>query len=62
MNEISQIISNDLKVNMISVKIEAKKGVFNGTIKLMVKSSGSLSDLMQKISQVGGVSKAVKID
>jgi len=62
MNEISQIISNDLKFNMISVKIEAKKGVFNGIIKLMVKSNGSLSDLMQKISQVGGVSKAVKID
>jgi len=59
MNEISQIISNDLKVNMISVKIEAKKGIFNGIIKLMVRNSGSLSDLIQKISQVGGVSKAV---
>ncbi|MFA4864967.1 MAG: ACT domain-containing protein, partial [Bacteroidales bacterium] len=62
MNEISQIISNDLKVNMISVKIEAKKGVFNGIIKLMVKNSSSLSDLIQKISQMGGVSKAVKLD
>jgi GTP pyrophosphokinase len=62
MNEITQIISNDLKTNMISVKIEAKKGVFNGIIKLMVTSTGSLSDLMQKISQVGGVSKAVKVD
>jgi GTP diphosphokinase / guanosine-3',5'-bis(diphosphate) 3'-diphosphatase len=62
MNEISQIISNDLKFNMISVKIEAKKGVFNGLFKLMVKSNGSLSDLLQKISQVGGVSKAIKVD
>jgi guanosine-3',5'-bis(diphosphate) 3'-pyrophosphohydrolase len=62
MNEISQIISNDLKVNMISVKIEAKKGVFNGVIKLLVKNSSSLSDLMQKISKVGGVTKAVKSD
>jgi GTP pyrophosphokinase len=62
MNEISQIISNDLKFNMISVKIEAKKGVFNGIIKLMVKSNGSLSDILQKISKVGGVSKAVKLD
>jgi GTP pyrophosphokinase len=62
MNEITQIISSDLKFNMLSVKIEAKKGVFNGIIKLAVKSSGSLSDLLQRISQVGGVSKAVKID
>lgn len=62
MSEISQIISNDLKVNMISVKIEAKKGIFSGIIKLMVKNSSSLSDLMQKISKVGGVTKAVKLD
>jgi len=62
MNEISQIVSNDLKVNMISVKIEAKKGAFNGIIKLMVKNSSSLYDLMQKISKVGGVTKAVRLD
>ncbi len=62
MNEISQIISNDLKFNMISVKIDARQGVFNGIIKLSVKSNGSLSDLLQKISMVPGVSKAVKID
>jgi GTP diphosphokinase / guanosine-3',5'-bis(diphosphate) 3'-diphosphatase len=62
MNEISQIISNDLKCNMISVKIDAKKGIFNGIIKLTVKSNNSLNDLLQKISKVGGVSKAGKID
>jgi GTP diphosphokinase / guanosine-3',5'-bis(diphosphate) 3'-diphosphatase len=62
MNEISQVISNDLKVNMISLKIEAKKGVFNGIIKLTVKNTISLSELMQKISKVPGVTKAVKID
>jgi guanosine-3',5'-bis(diphosphate) 3'-pyrophosphohydrolase len=62
MNEISQVISNDLKVNMISLKIEAKKGVFNGIIKLTVKNITSLSDLMQKISKVSGVTKAVRLD
>lgn len=62
MNEISQIISNDLKVNMISLKIEAKKGDFNGIIKLTVKNNTSLSDIIQKISKVPGVIKAVKLD
>lgn len=61
MSEISQIISNDLKFNMISVKIDAKKGVFNGIIKLLVKNKGYLPDLIQKISQVGGVNKVVKL-
>jgi len=62
MNEISQIISNDLKFNMISLKVEARKGAFTGIIKLKVLNKGSLSDLLQKISLVNGVSKAVKID
>jgi GTP diphosphokinase / guanosine-3',5'-bis(diphosphate) 3'-diphosphatase len=62
MNDISQIISNDLKSNMISLKIDAKKGAFNGVIKLSVKNINSLNDLLEKISRVHGVSKAVKID
>jgi GTP diphosphokinase / guanosine-3',5'-bis(diphosphate) 3'-diphosphatase len=62
MNEISQVISNDMKVNMISVKIDTRKGEFNGIIKLMVKNTASLTDLIQKISRVGGVSKAVKLE
>jgi GTP diphosphokinase / guanosine-3',5'-bis(diphosphate) 3'-diphosphatase len=62
MNEISQIISNDMKCNMLSLKIDTKKGSFSGIIKLSVKNSNSLQDLIQKISQVSGVSKAIKID
>ena len=62
MNEISQIISNDMKCNMISVKIDASKGVFNGIIKLKVRSDHSISDLLQRISQVSGVSKVMRID
>lgn len=62
MNEISQIISNDLKFNMVSLKVEASRGAFNGIIKLMVKSNGSLSDMMQRIAQVGGVDKVSKLD
>jgi GTP pyrophosphokinase len=61
MNEISQIISRDLKVNMISVKINVSKGVFNGIIKLTVHSSHSLTDLLQRISRINGVTQAVKL-
>ena len=61
MNEISQIISNDLKVNMISVKIDARKGVFNGIIKLMVKNSSSLTELIRKISKLSGVTKVNRL-
>lgn len=61
MNEISQIISNDLKFNMISVKIDAKNGIFNGFIRLAAQNKESLPELLKKISQVPGVTKAFKI-
>lgn len=62
MNEISQIISNDLKVNMISLKLDVKKNIFNGIIKLEVKNMNSLSDLMQKISKIPGVTQVARVD
>ncbi|MFO7613717.1 MAG: ACT domain-containing protein, partial [Bacteroidales bacterium] len=61
MNEISQIISNDLKVNMISVKIDARKGVFNGIIKLVAKNNASLTELIRKISKLSGVTKVTRL-
>lgn len=62
MNEISQVISNDMKANMISVKIDVRKGVFNGIIKLEVKNIGFLADLMNKISRINGVSQVIRTD
>jgi GTP diphosphokinase / guanosine-3',5'-bis(diphosphate) 3'-diphosphatase len=61
MNEISQIISNDLKVNMVGVKIDVRKGIFNGIIMLIVRSEESLNDIIQRISKIGGVTKVSKI-
>ena len=61
MNEISQIISNELKVNMIWVKIDVRKGEFNGIIKLMVSEDYSINDLLQRISRINGIIRAVKI-
>ena len=61
MNEISQIISNDLKVNMLGVKIDVRKGIFNGIIKLMVHDGDALNDLIQRISKISGVNRVVKV-
>ncbi len=62
MNNISQIISTDLKVNMVSVKIDAKGGLFNGTIRLIVQNTKILDGLLHKLSKVPGVIKAVRLE
>jgi GTP pyrophosphokinase len=61
MNDISQVISNEMKVNMQGVKIDVRKGEFNGIIKLMVSEDYSINDLLQRIARISGISKAVKI-
>ena len=62
MNEISQVISNELKVNMQSLKIQATNGAFMGTIKIIVKSTKQLTELLKRISRIPGIDKAVRID
>ena len=61
MNEISQVISNDLKVNILGVKIDVNRGQFNGIIKLRISHIDALNDLLQKITRIDGVTRAVKV-
>jgi GTP pyrophosphokinase len=61
MNDISEVISNDLKVNMLSVKIESGKGIFNGTIKLIVRNTTHLDELLHRLEDISGITKAVRI-
>ena len=62
MTEVSQVISNDLKVNMLSVKIDSSGGTFTGTIKLNVKGTRHLDELLHKLTKIKGVTKAVRIE
>jgi len=62
-SNITQIISNDLKVNMVSLNIESKNdGKFDGRFKLRVRDKGHLNTLIHKILKVNGVRKAVRLN
>jgi GTP pyrophosphokinase len=63
LNNISQVISNDLRVNMVSVNIDSKQGgQFNGKFKVSVKDTKHLEMLIGKILKVKGVKRAHRID
>jgi GTP pyrophosphokinase len=62
MNELSQVISNELNINMLSLKMDARNGAVTGTIKVMVKSSKHLGELLRRISDIRGVDRAVRLD
>lgn len=61
-NTISDIISNDMKVNMRSISVESDKGIFEGIIKVYVNDIKHLETLLHKLLKVKGVLKATRID
>ncbi len=55
MYKITSVISGDLKVNMQSITIDTKDGIFEGIIKVFVKDTFHLTELMDKLRQLDGL-------
>jgi len=62
LEEITNVISKDLRVNMISIKVDAGDGAFLGNIKVQVKDNKHLDELLHKLSKVKGVNKAIRME
>ncbi len=62
LKQISKVISNDLKVNMMSISADSKNGMFEGKIKVSVKDTRHLDELLFKLVKIKGVTKATRID
>jgi GTP diphosphokinase / guanosine-3',5'-bis(diphosphate) 3'-diphosphatase len=58
LNDITRVISEDLKVNMRSVSLNSKGGNFEGTLKVYVSDKKHLESLLHRIGKVKGVIKA----
>ncbi len=61
-NKITEVISNELNVNMKSISFEANDGLFEGKIKVMVYDTEHLDTLMRKFEQVEGVKRVERWD
>lgn len=61
-NDVSKIISEELKVNMSSMSIHTDSGIFEGEIMLYVNDTRHLEQLMEKLRNVEGVVKVSRFD
>ncbi|PKP24635.1 MAG: hypothetical protein CVU06_04790 [Bacteroidetes bacterium HGW-Bacteroidetes-22] len=61
LNEITQLITNDLKINMLGVSIESKGGQFDGRIRVHVFNSLQLYELLHKLERIRGVTRARRL-
>lgn len=61
-NDVSSIISDELKVNMRSMSIDTDSGIFEGEIMLYVNDTRHLDLLIRKLEKVEGVVKVSRFD
>ncbi|WP_200980190.1 bifunctional (p)ppGpp synthetase/guanosine-3',5'-bis(diphosphate) 3'-pyrophosphohydrolase [Echinicola sp. 20G] len=61
-NDVTRVISDELKVNMRSITVDSDGGLFEGSIKLYVHSTNHLESLIDNLSEVQGVIKVTRFD
>lgn len=61
-NDVSKIISEELKVNMSSLSFNTDQGIFKGEIMLYVNDTRHLDLLISKLEKVEGVVKVSRFD
>ncbi len=62
LNDITQLISLSLGINMRRLSLGSDQGIFEGTIELMVKDRATLETLIERISQIKGIQSVSRIE
>jgi len=61
-NEITNIISSGLKVNIAGINITVNNGIFEGTVDLFVHHTRDVNNLIMKISGINGIESIKRVE
>ncbi|MES2873046.1 MAG: bifunctional (p)ppGpp synthetase/guanosine-3',5'-bis(diphosphate) 3'-pyrophosphohydrolase [Bacteroidota bacterium] len=61
-NNITNVISGDFKVNMRSITVDTNEGMFDGSIMVYVNNTSHLDDMIAKLKTVPGVTSVIRFD
>ena len=61
-NNITQVISNELHVNMRSISFDSHDGIFEGMITVFVYDTTHLDNLIKKLDKLNGVTRVERVD
>ncbi|MDB5225887.1 MAG: (p)ppGpp synthetase SpoT/RelA [Bacteroidota bacterium] len=59
-NKMTSVISSDMKINMQSLSVETKDGIFEGLIKVFVKDNSQVTKLINKLKSLDGVTSVIR--
>ena len=61
-NKITNLISGELRININALTVEAKEGLFEGSIKVYVHDKEELDDAVKKLKQLSGIHSVDRFD
>ncbi len=61
-NDLTNIISSELKVNMTNINFSVRNGIFEGTIDLFVHHTQDLNNLILKLSNIKGIDSINRVE
>lgn len=62
LNDITSLVSLSLGINMRNLSLNTDRGVFEGTIELLVKDRATLESLIESISKIKGIQSVSRIE
>ena len=60
-NEITNIVSENMLVNMKSISFESNHGLFSGKINVVVKNNTIIRKLLEKLKKINGIDKVRRV-
>ncbi len=61
LNNISNVLSKDLKINLQSITMDTANGMFTGRLKITVRDTQHLDSLMARLSSIRGVYQVTRL-
>ncbi len=60
-NDITNIVSDNMHVNMKSISFESNDGLFSGKINVVVKNNTMIRKLLEKLKKINGIDKVRRV-
>jgi GTP pyrophosphokinase len=61
-HKITNVVSGELKMNMRSMSIDSKDGLFEGRIMVFVNHKEELEELRRRLEMLDGINKVTRLD
>jgi len=62
LNRLTEVISNQLNLNIRSMQLESSKGVVNATVTVYVHNAQNLKDLIEKLKKIKEIKKVTRLE